>query len=173
MIIREEDARTALNNFMSRIGGASSHFFDKVNLSPSFSFLQLIDINREDILYFNKFYSISKKLNSIIAHMCKQEGGKKFTETEFNNYSRNHSDRTVSREFIYDASRDIGDGMLTTSTIAQTIQDGNGFYVVYFTFDSSIIEDCKVLCYDKNNGYYLKVLPRWSTVNPNLYKKQY
>lgn len=172
MIIHEGDLRTALNNFMSRVGGASSHFFDKVNLKPQFAFMSLMDINREDVRYFNQFYNISDKLKSMISHMCKQEGGKKFTESEFNQYARNNSDRTISRDYTYDASRNMGDGMLTTSTIPYTISNGNGFYVVYFTFDSHTIEDCKVLCYHKDIGYYLKLLPRWNTVNPNLYRKE-
>lgn len=170
MILREEDLRTSVHNFMTRIGGFSSHWFDAINLSPFISGLQLIDINREDVKYFNSLYKVSAKLNSMLLHMCKKTGGYKFTEKEYNEYSRNNADRSIARDMTYFASRDIGKGMLTTSTVAQVVPDNNGFYVVYYTFDSTNIEDCKVVCYHKDIGFYLKEIPQWTTVNPNLYR---
>lgn len=172
MILREEDVRTSLHNFMTRIGGVSSHFFDAINLAPFLGWCQLMDINREDIYYFNKYFQVSDRLKSLLVHMCKKNGGYKFTEEDYNNYARNNAGRTVDRDYTYYASRNMGDGMLTTATIAQAISTSGGFYIIYFTFDSSTIEDCKVVCKNKDLGYYLKEMNQWYTINPKLYKKR-
>lgn len=160
----DEDAKTVLHNlFISGIGGhhalnTKSHQW-LTNLLHPIGFLKdaLGAKDWIDKKYFDAHYFLSPENKKEIAVKCSQirdaflvnNNAKAEMRGEYSTASLGADVGTSNTRL---ATRDFGDGALTTSTCTIKIAAKDGYYIVYPTFDAESIKDIKVLCFDRNRG---------------------
>lgn len=161
----DEDFKTAIHNYWtSGIGGHHglnsknwAWVLSALSLNPipalvhAFGFKDMIDKK-----YFEAHWNLSNKQKQIIAQQCSKVKNALLVNSAVKNAMRGRfSDTAISTDVASSntrlATKDFGDGAITTATCALKIPYKDGHYIVYVTFDSTRVIDIKVLCQDPKN----------------------
>lgn len=166
MIPLKEDLKTVAHNLWTRGVTWKWNVMNQYKGSKYYSMIFNNYTKSKDKDYFHHHFDL-RKISSILLNICRKNRlylfiGDDLRENEVGN---------THDKFLNKASRDIGKGMMTTSTTSYRVHDGKGYYMLYLTFDSGKIFEGKGVV-KTSKGYTLKDLNQISTINPKLYRKE-
>lgn len=149
-----EDFSTGVHNVVTRLIQGQSNVTDDFNIQRNMplagvpygipSFVKYRSLTRADKQRFRLLWKITDSVKIGLSKLCKQQGGWLFTDRTANQFKSEY-ERSPEKFYLNSASRDLGNGMITTSTVDMQIPYKNGFFIVYFTFDTNKIYDIKVI----------------------------
>ena len=173
-LVINEDLKTVGHNLWTRFASKTNNKLSSIRqMSDSNPLSSSTNIYKRDNAYFDSMYKIPNSLKVKLISWCRSNGGSIVTKDQINKINKSRDTKSgFHGKTVNKASRNLGSGMMTTSTVLKFLSLGNDqFYAVYFTFDGKSIEDVKVLTGDPEGDFSMKELPQWNSVNPEEYKK--
>lgn len=183
-----EDLKTFLHNTWTR--GAEIIAF--IGLLKFIVKNRYILTDKIDKKYFDSMYFIKPELEDKLRDWIEDEYEDAYIVSKTNNEENSLFNiinkittsnklgvsNSIASKFMHMATRKAGSGSTTTSTCFYYLPTnrGDGYYILYFTFDGKSIKECQILCfkgYDEKDekSFYIRELEEWEDVDKKEYKK--
>lgn len=140
--------------------------------------------DKVDYAYFSSMYTITDKVRARLLSIL-QRGYKDAIIVGQNGihggsnshiFDLNGRKSGLASRHMRQATSGFG-GITTTATCFYKLPTKGGYYIIYFTFDGSGIQNCQVLCKkpgsdnESYESYYTRKVPEFGQIPENEYKK--
>lgn len=135
----------------------------KMILKWNFDFLTFLDRG-----YFDSRFEINNKLKSKLLSWAKKHKDSRFSLAKPGNVEL--KDNKFQKENTHIATAKLGKGFFDTTTTYFNIKDGDGLYIIFFTYDNTHIINAQVVTFDGVEAH-VEPIKEWKTVDPSEYVK--